>query len=73
MIVIYGSGFPNDLCSVSITSGGGFFSATTTGNIVAGIHILSPCAQAGGFGGESFTIQVTCQGLANPVYLTINC
>jgi hypothetical protein len=76
--IVYGSGFPNDECPVTIINGGGKFgNMRVSGNIVKGIPIQSPCDPGGGFGGggsnQHYTIQATCAGLAQPVQLTINC
>jgi len=72
MTLIFGSGFPSDVCTVTGTGNGwGFIpKANVTGSITKGIPIFGPCS---GNINESYTINVSCPGLAQPVPHTIDC
>ncbi len=74
MTLIFGSGFPSDVCTVTGTGPDidwGFIpKANATGNITKGIPIQGPCSFNNN---ESYNISVSCQGLAQPVPHTINC
>jgi hypothetical protein len=69
--VIFGSGFPKDACSVTITTDTGFDpSGPWNGSISRGIVIESICD---GTPGQYYDIAVTCAGLSQPATLQINC
>ena len=73
-VLIFGSGFPSTICTVTGSndgSWGGLPQPNVTGDITKGIPIgRSPCS---GNLHESFTINVSCQGLGQTVSQSIPC
>jgi hypothetical protein len=67
MTLIYGSGFPSNICTLRGTGGAawGFVNLGPWGpaDITKGIPITSPCS---GNINESYPISVSCEGLAQP-------
>jgi hypothetical protein len=72
-VLIFGSGFPSNICTVTGSTDGSWGvvpQPNVTGDITKGIQIGSPCS---GNVNESFTINVSCQGLAQTVSQSIHC